>query len=62
MVRIGLMVLRPTTAFFALRIGRAIEPASKQPEIGMLGSDRWFAGLGHFVIFQNWANYNPLQT
>ena len=62
LVRLGLMVLWTTVAFFALRMSRAIGAASKQPEIGMLGSERWFAGLGQFVTFQYWASDNPLQT
>jgi len=62
LVRIGLMVLKPTAAWFALRMVRAIDAASQQPEIGLLRSERWFAGLGHFVLFQYWASYDQLEA
>ena len=65
LVRVGLMVLKPTSALFAFRMGRAIATALKHPDAhsqGLLASERWTAGWGHMVIFQYWASYDQLEA
>ncbi len=65
LVRLGLMVLKPTAALFAFRMARAIDRASRWPEakdLGLLHAERWFAGFGHFVILQYWASYDQLEA
>ena len=65
LIRLGLMVLKPSGWPFMLKMGRGIEAAGKQPEAvsgGLLHSERMFVSLRHVVILQYWASFDQLEA
>ena len=65
LIRLGLMVLRPSAWPFLFKMGRAIEAATRAPEAvsgGLLHSERLFVSLRHVVILQYWASFDQMEA
>ncbi len=64
LVRLGLVAQRIRALPFAARLGRAIDRAANEAigsGAGLLRSERFRLGWGHFGVLQYWANYEALE-
>lgn len=64
LVRLGLVAQRIRALPFAARLGRAIDRATNEAigsGAGLLRSERFRLGWGHFGVLQYWANYEALE-
>ena len=65
LIRLGLMVLKPSGWPFLFKMGRAIKASTNQPEAvsgGLLHSERMFVSLRHVVILQYWASFDQMEA
>ena len=64
LVRLGLVVRKLRALRFAAKMGRAIERSAREAigsGAGLLRSERFGLGWGHFGILQYWASYDALE-
>jgi hypothetical protein len=65
LVRLGLMVRRVRAFPFAARMGRAIDRSAREAiesNSGLLRSERFGLGWGHFGVLQYWSSFGALEA
>ena len=65
LVRLGLVVRKLRALPFAARIGRAIHRSASEAiasGAGLLASERFQAGWGHFGVLQYWSSFDALDA
>jgi hypothetical protein len=65
LVRLGLVTRKLRALPYVIKMGRAIDRSSRgaiEAGAGLLSSERFLAGWGHFVVFQYWASFEALES